>query len=211
MRCSKLFGAVAALAAQNALLHRLRQSTRYCRPDRTIISTYSLWHGMGPPCTDRQFAALGCPGTLTISNLDVNFEPGKSPGCASPIHQRTTGTLGHSGHRPSRLWCGASEERLVVLPGDCGCDRLPSLAERAAGHAIQLVGEHRRIADTQHEFVTSVYRHALAALEQPVDDNAAIRHRRKPTRPRRLDFQAEARLVSIGRGQPTRTGCPRHD
>ena len=50
---------------------------------------------MGPPNTDPQFGALGCLGTLTISNLDVNFEPGESPGCSSPMHQRTMGTLGY--------------------------------------------------------------------------------------------------------------------
>jgi hypothetical protein len=71
--------------------------------DRKTISTYSLWDGMGPPSTDRQFAALGCRGTLTISNLDVNFEPGTSPGCSSPMHQRTMGTLGYWETREIRV------------------------------------------------------------------------------------------------------------
>jgi len=60
---------------------------------RTIISTYRLWDGMGPPNTDPQFARFECIGTLTISNLDVSFEPGDSPTCSSPMHQRTKGSI----------------------------------------------------------------------------------------------------------------------
>ena len=93
MRCIKLFGAIAALATQMVLFTGC--APRRTAPVRKIISTYSLWDGMGPPNTDRQFAALGCLGTLTISNLDVNFAPGTSPGCSSPMHQRTMGTLSY--------------------------------------------------------------------------------------------------------------------
>ena len=95
MTCIKLFGAVAALGTQvifcTGCTHRRGAPAR----ERKIISTYSLWDGMGPPNTDRQFAALGCLGTLTISSIDVNFAPSTSPGCSSPMHQRTMGTLGY--------------------------------------------------------------------------------------------------------------------
>ena len=105
MRCIKLLGAVTVLAAQmlsfTGCAHR--RASASAAPNRKIISTYSLWDGMGPPSTDRQFAALGCLGTLTISNLDVSFEPGKSPGCLSPIHQRTMGTLGYREIREIRV------------------------------------------------------------------------------------------------------------
>jgi hypothetical protein len=95
MRCIKLFGAVAALATQMLLFIGCAHRHASAAPNRKVISTYSLWDGMGPPSTDPQFAALGCRGTLTISNLDVNFEPGTLPGCSLPIHQRTIGTLGY--------------------------------------------------------------------------------------------------------------------
>ena len=91
----KLFGAVAALGTQVLFLAACGHRRGAPAPARQIISTYSLWDGMGPPNTDPQFAALGCLGTLSISNLDVNFAPGKSPGCSSPMHQRTMGTLGY--------------------------------------------------------------------------------------------------------------------
>jgi hypothetical protein len=70
---------------------------------RKIISVSSLWDGMGPPSTDRQFAELGCLGTLTISNRDVGFAPGDSPGCSSPMHQRTMGTLSYGEIREIRV------------------------------------------------------------------------------------------------------------
>jgi hypothetical protein len=46
---------------------------------------------------------LGCLGRLTISNLDVSFEAGTSPGCSSPMHQRTMGTLEYSEIREIRV------------------------------------------------------------------------------------------------------------
>jgi hypothetical protein len=95
MSSLKLFGAVAGVTTQMLFFTGCAHRRAAAVPDRRIISTYSLWDGMGPPSTDRQFAALGCLGTLTISNLDVSFEPGKSLGCSSPIHQRTIGTLGY--------------------------------------------------------------------------------------------------------------------
>lgn len=70
---------------------------------RKTIATYSLWDGMGPPKTDPQFAKLECVGTLTISNVDVTFAAGNSPGCASPMHQRTVGTLPFSNLREIRV------------------------------------------------------------------------------------------------------------
>ena len=104
MRCIELVAAVAALSTQvlffSGCIHRRRASPA---PTRKIISTYSLWDGMGPPNTDRQFAALGCLGTLTISNVDVTFAPGKSPGCSSPMHQQTMGTLGYWDIREIRV------------------------------------------------------------------------------------------------------------
>jgi len=78
-------------------------ANRGAAPGRKIISTYSLWDGMGPPNTDPQFAALGCLGRLTISNLDVNFEAGTSPGCSAPMHQRTMGTLEYREIREIRV------------------------------------------------------------------------------------------------------------
>jgi hypothetical protein len=63
----------------------------------------SLWDGMGPPSTDRRFDELGCRGTFTISNVDVSFAPGDSPACASPMHQRTMGTLGYGEIREIRV------------------------------------------------------------------------------------------------------------
>lgn len=95
MTCIKLFGAVAVLGTHVLFFTSCAHRRAAPAPDRKVISTYALWDGMGPPSTDRQFAALGCLGTLTISNRDVNFEPGESPGCSSPIHQRTRGTLGY--------------------------------------------------------------------------------------------------------------------
>ena len=68
----------------------------------------------------------------------------------------------------------AGEKRLIVVLGDLDGDRSPGLPERAAQYAVQGVPEHFRIADTQHHFLACDYRHALAALEQPVDDNSAI-------------------------------------
>jgi hypothetical protein len=70
---------------------------------RRTIATYSLWGGMGPPSTDPQFPKFECAGTLTISNVDVTFADGKSPGCASPKHQRTVGTLPYSELREIRV------------------------------------------------------------------------------------------------------------
>jgi len=70
---------------------------------RRIISTYSLWDGMGPPNTDRRFPELQCKGTLTITTLDVTFQPGASPACSTPMHQRTTGTLPYGELREIRL------------------------------------------------------------------------------------------------------------
>src|SRR5262245_15803164 len=60
---------------------------------RKVIATYSLWDGMGPPKNDPQFPKFECVGTLTISSVDVTFTAGTSLGCASPLHQRTVGTL----------------------------------------------------------------------------------------------------------------------
>jgi len=98
----KLCGAVAALGTQLLFIG--------CAPRhgalsaaRKIISTFALWDGMGPPNTDRQFAALGCLGTLTISNLDVDFAPGTSPGCSSPMHQRTMRCLSYREIREIRV------------------------------------------------------------------------------------------------------------
>ncbi len=98
----KLCGAVAALGTQLLFIgcaHR-----RGALPAASkIISTFALWDGMGPPNTDRQFAALGCLGTLTISNLYVDFAPGTSPGCSSPMHQRTMGSLSYREIREIRV------------------------------------------------------------------------------------------------------------
>jgi len=94
MTCIKLFGVIAALGTQ-VLFTGCDHRRPSPPPLRKIIAKYSLWDGMGPPNTDRQFAALGCLGTLTVSNLDVNFEAGTSPGCSLAMHQRTTGTLGY--------------------------------------------------------------------------------------------------------------------
>jgi hypothetical protein len=90
-----MFAAGAALGTQTLFSTGCAHRRAAPPPDRMIISMYSLWDGMGPPNTDPQFAALGCLGTPTISNRDVNFEPGKSPWCLPPIHQRTMGTLGY--------------------------------------------------------------------------------------------------------------------
>lgn len=70
---------------------------------RRVVATCSLWDGMGPPSTDAQFAKLACVGTLTISTVDVTFAAGTSPGCASPMHQRTAGTLPYSELREIRV------------------------------------------------------------------------------------------------------------
>lgn len=99
----RLLGALAA-GTQVLILFAGCAGRRAAAPaDRTIISTYSLWDGMGPPNTNPQFAALGCLGTLTISNLDVSFQPGTSPGCSSPMHQQTMGTLGYEEIREIRV------------------------------------------------------------------------------------------------------------
>jgi hypothetical protein len=103
MRYMKLSGAVAVLATQMVFCTGCARRRAAPASDRTIISTYSLWDGIGPPNTDPQFAALGCLGTLTISNLDMNFEAGTSPGCSSPMHQRTMGTLAYSEIREIRV------------------------------------------------------------------------------------------------------------
>ena len=103
MTCMKFLGAVAALGAQ-VLFSTGCAPRRPGRPaDRKIIAKYSLWDGMGPPNTDPQFAALGCLGTLTISNIDVNFEPGTAPACSTAMHQRTMGTLGYPEIREIRV------------------------------------------------------------------------------------------------------------
>ena len=70
---------------------------------RRVVATYSLWDGMGPPRSDAQFAKFACVGTLTISTVDVTFAPGTSPACASPMHQRTAGTLPYSELREIRV------------------------------------------------------------------------------------------------------------
>jgi hypothetical protein len=95
MTCIKLLGTVAALGTQVLVFTGCAHRRAGSPSDRKVIGKYSLWDGMGPPNTDRQFAALGCLGTLTISNLDVVFEPGTSPGCSSAMHRGTTGTLGY--------------------------------------------------------------------------------------------------------------------
>ena len=103
MTCIKWFGAVAALGTQVLFSAGCAHRRAAPPPARKIISTYSLWDGMGPPNTDRQFADLGCLGTLAISNRDVSFAPGNSPGCSLPMHQRTMGTLAYSEIREIRV------------------------------------------------------------------------------------------------------------
>jgi hypothetical protein len=70
---------------------------------RKVVATYAFWDGMGPPRGDPQFATLECAGTLTISNVDVTFTPGTSPGCGTPMHQRTVGTLRYDDLREIRV------------------------------------------------------------------------------------------------------------
>lgn len=103
MTCIKLFAAAAVLGTQVLLSTGCARRHGAPPPNRKIISTHSLWDGMGPPNTDRQFAAFECLGTLTISNLDVSFAPGKSPGCSSPMHRQTMGTLGYAEIREIRV------------------------------------------------------------------------------------------------------------
>jgi hypothetical protein len=103
MKCIRLFGVVAALGTHVLFFTGCANRRATAPPAHKIISTYSLWDGMGPPNTDPQFAALGCQGTLTISNLDVTFAPGKLPGCSSPMHQQTMGTLGYGEVREIRV------------------------------------------------------------------------------------------------------------
>jgi hypothetical protein len=129
-------GVIAALTAQLLFLTSCVHRRADAPPNRRIIGKYAFWDGMGPPNTDPQFVNLGCRGTLTISNLDVNFEPGSSPGCALRMHQRTTGTLAYAEIREIRVtsrpevlifktgttppalrvtdWIGAAEFRRVV-------------------------------------------------------------------------------------------------
>ncbi|PWT79645.1 MAG: hypothetical protein C5B57_13600 [Blastocatellia bacterium] len=70
---------------------------------RKVIATYSLWDGMGPPKNDPRFPKFACVGTLTISTVDVTFTAGTSLGCASPMHQRTVGTLPYRELREIRV------------------------------------------------------------------------------------------------------------
>jgi hypothetical protein len=103
MTCMKCFVAVAALGAQVLFFAGCAPRRAGRLPDRKIVAKYSLWDGMGPPNTDPQFAALGCLGTLTISNIDVRFEPGTAPACATAMHQKTMGTLGYPEIREIRV------------------------------------------------------------------------------------------------------------
>jgi len=92
----------AAFTVATLLTSGCASSVRHTEGRRTI-ATYSLWDGMGPPSSDPQFPKLGCAGTLTISNVDVTFAAGTSPGCASSMHQRTVGTLLYSELREIRV------------------------------------------------------------------------------------------------------------
>src|SRR6266508_866361 len=88
MTCIKLFAAAAVLGTQVLLSTGCARRHGAPPPNRKIISTHSLWDGLGP---------------LTISNLDVSFAPGKSPGCSSPMHRQTMGTLGYAEIREIRV------------------------------------------------------------------------------------------------------------
>src|SRR5689334_19463827 len=88
--------AAAALSIATLLGSGCAPFSRRDTARRRIIATYSLWDGMGPPSSDPQFSKWACVGTFTISNLDVTFAAGTSPGCATPMHQRTAGTLAYS-------------------------------------------------------------------------------------------------------------------
>jgi hypothetical protein len=103
MRCMKCLVAVAALGAQVLFFADCAHRRAGRPPDRKVVAKYSLWDGMGRPNTDPQFAAVGCLGTLTISNIDVRFEPGTAPGCSTAMHQRTMGTLGYPEVREIRV------------------------------------------------------------------------------------------------------------
>jgi len=88
---------------------------------RRTIATYPLWDGMGPPSTDPQFPKFQCAGTLTISNVDVTFTAGTSPGCASSMHQRTAGTLSYSELREIRV---TARPELLIFSTDAEPPRL---------------------------------------------------------------------------------------
>ena len=73
------------------------------------------------PSTDPQFPKFQCAGTLTISNVDVTFTAGTSPGCASSMHQRTAGTLSYSELREIRV---TARPELLIFSTDAEPPRL---------------------------------------------------------------------------------------
>ena len=103
IKCIKLIPAVAVVIAQVLLSVSCARKPSSVSSSRRIVSVSSLWDGMGPPNTDPRFDELGCRGTFTISNVDVGFAPGDSPGCSSPMHQRTMGTLSYGQIREIRV------------------------------------------------------------------------------------------------------------
>ena len=70
---------------------------------RRVISSYSLWSGMGPPISDPRFDEFSCNGTFTVTSEDVSFAAGDSKGCADPRQQRVVGTLSYSELREIRV------------------------------------------------------------------------------------------------------------
>jgi hypothetical protein len=58
---------------------------------------------------------------LTISNVDVTFTAGTSPGCASSMHQRTAGTLSYSELREIRV---TARPELLIFSTDAEPPRL---------------------------------------------------------------------------------------
>jgi hypothetical protein len=102
MACVKTAAAAALTIAMFLSSGCSLSSGRHAASRRTIAA-YSFWDGMGPPSTDPQFPKFACVGTFTISNLDVTFAPGTAAGCASPMHQRTVGTLAYSDLREIRV------------------------------------------------------------------------------------------------------------
>ena len=110
---------------------------------RRTIASYSLWDGMGPPNTDPQFPTFECVGTLTISNVDVTFAAGTSPGCVSPMHQRTVGTLPYRALREIRV---TRRPELLIFSND---------AEPPALRVTDWVGGanfQRAVADLQNAY-----------------------------------------------------------
>jgi hypothetical protein len=96
--------AFAASAIVLGVLFPACASVRHQQPiARTIIATFDAWDGMGPPQSDPNFARLGCAGLLTITNVDVTFEPGTSRACATPMHEATRGTLAYGDIREIRI------------------------------------------------------------------------------------------------------------